>query len=78
LGEEVVINGVKIIGIENLPGTVAINASQMYSSNILNLIKHFWDGENKTFKLDLEDEIMKGCLITHDGEIVNETIKNLK
>lgn len=78
LGEEVVINGVKIIGIENLPGTVAINASQMYSSNIFNLIKHFWDEKNKTFKLDLEDEIMKGCLITHDGEIVNETIKNLK
>ncbi|MFC2088754.1 hypothetical protein ACFLSX_04055 [Calditrichota bacterium] len=55
-----------------------MNASQMYSSNIFNLIKHFWDEENKKLKLDFDDEIIKGCLITHDGQIVNETIKNLK
>lgn len=78
LGEEVDVNGVKIIGIENLPGTVSVNASQMYANNIFNLIKHFWDDENKKFKMDLEDEIINGCLITHEGQIVNETIKNLK
>lgn len=77
-GEEKDVNGVTIIGLENLPGRVAVHASQMYSSNVYNLIAEFWDKENKKFNLDLENEIIKGCLITHNGEIVNETIKNLK
>jgi H+-translocating NAD(P) transhydrogenase subunit alpha len=77
-GEEVNVNGVKIIGLENLPGRVAVHASQMYSSNLYNFLAEFWDKENKTFNLALDHEIIKGCLITHNGEIVNETIKNLK
>jgi len=76
-GEEVKINGVIIIGAKNLPSKIAANASQMYSSNILNFIKHFWDKEAKQFNLRLGDEIINGCLITHEGTIVNETIKNL-
>ncbi len=74
VGKVVDINGVKIIGYANLPGRVAFHASQMYASNLTNMITHFWDSEVKTFKLDLEDEILKGCLITHNGEIVNERI----
>jgi NAD(P) transhydrogenase subunit alpha len=77
-GQEVDVNGVKILGIENLPGRVAVHASQMYSANVYNFINEFWDKENKKFNLNLEHEIIKGCLITHNGEIVNETIKNLK
>ncbi len=77
-GEEVEINGVKIIGIENLPGKAAVNASQMYSSNLYNFIAEFWNKEDKRLDLNLDHEIIKGCLITHNGQIVNETIKNLK
>ena len=77
-GEEVNVNGVKIIGLENLPGRVAVHASQMYSSNLYNFLSEFWDKENKKFNLALDHEIIKGCLITHNGEVVNETIKNLK
>ena len=77
-GEEVNVNGVNIIGLENLPGRVASNASQMYSANLYNFLSEFWDKENKTFNLKLDHEIIKGCLITHNGEIINETIKNLK
>lgn len=76
--KEVDVNGVKIIGLGNLPGHVAIPASQMYSNNLTSLIESYWDKEEKIFKLNLEDEIIKGCLITHAGEVVNETIKNLK
>ena len=76
--KEVNINGVTIIGISNLPSKVATNASQMYSNNLFNLVTEFWDGENKSFNLDLEDDIIKGCLITHGGAIVNETIKNIR
>ncbi len=78
LNEEVVINGVKIIGLGNLPGRVAVHASQMYSSNLVNLIESYWDKDQKIFKLNPEDEIIKGCLITHQGKIVNEQIKKLK
>lgn len=72
--QEVTVNGVRIIGLTNLPGKVAINASQMFSSNLHALVDAFWNEEEKRFVLDFEDEIMKGCVITHKGEIVNQVI----
>ncbi len=72
--KEVDINGVKVIGFSNLPGRVAENASQMYSSNLTNFVESYWDSDIKTFNLNLEDDIIKGCLITHDGKLVNERI----
>ena len=42
-----------------------------------NLLDEFWDAETTTLNLDPEDEIVQGCVITRDGGIVNETIKNL-
>ena len=77
LDEEVDVGGVKIVGLGNLPGHVCANASQMYSSNLGALIEHFWDDDKKEMVLDLEDEIMQGCLITHQGEIVHEQIRDL-
>lgn len=74
--EEVDMNGVRIIGLANLPGEVAVNASQMFSSNLHALVDEFWNEEEKRFILDFEDEIIKGCVITHKGEIVNEVIRN--
>lgn len=70
-------NGVKIVGLGNLPGRVAETASQVYSANLGNFVDHFWDKEAKSFNLDLEDEIIKGCLITHGGEVVNEMYKSI-
>jgi NAD(P) transhydrogenase subunit alpha len=75
--EEVDINGVTLIGYRNMPGHVANNASQMYSANLHNLVLEYWDKESAVFKLDLEDDILKGCVITHGGDIVNEmTLKS--
>lgn len=71
------VNGVKIVGLGNLPGHVAQTASQVYSANLGNFVDHFWDKEAKTFNLDLEDEIIKGSLITHGGDVVNEMYKNI-
>ena len=73
LNEVVSVGGVQILGFGNLPGRVPIPASQMYSSNLSNLIDHFWDKEAKTFSLNGEDEIIKGCLITHEGQVVHPT-----
>ena len=77
-GEEVVVNGVTIIGQGNWPNFVSRDASQMYSSNLFNMVNEYWNKENKSFVLDRENEIIRGCLITHGGAIVNETIKNLQ
>ncbi len=77
LDQEVNVNGVRIIGLGNLPSRVAVNASQMYSANLVSLLEHYWDKETNFFKLNLEDEILKGCLVTHQGQIVNETLKKL-
>jgi NAD(P) transhydrogenase subunit alpha len=75
-GEEVYVNGVLIIGFENLPGRVAAHASQMFSANMFNLVIEYWDPEDRLFRMDFDDEIIKGCVITHQGKIINETISN--
>lgn len=77
-GETVVVNGVTIIGNGNWANCVPRDASQMYSSNLLNLIEEFWHKEEKRLALNFEDDILQGCVITHEGMIVNQTIKNLK
>ncbi|MEC8060657.1 MAG: Re/Si-specific NAD(P)(+) transhydrogenase subunit alpha [Pseudomonadota bacterium] len=77
MNEVVDINGVKVVGQGNLPGEVARNASEMYSNNLLNLLQEFWDEEAKTLNLDTEDDIVQSCVITRDGAVVNETIKNI-
>jgi NAD(P) transhydrogenase subunit alpha len=67
-------NGVKIVGIANLPARVPLHASQVYSANLTSLIEEFWDKQNKNFVLKLDDEIIKSCLVTHGGKIVNEKL----
>ncbi len=78
LDEEVEINGVRILGHGNLPGRVPDHASQVYASNLTNLITHFWDSEAGRLSLDTSDEIMRGCLVTHAGSIVNERLNMRK
>ena len=51
LDSTVEVDGVKIIGLGNLPGKVAQTASEMYSANLGNFITHFWNKEDKLFQL---------------------------
>ena len=67
-------NGVKIVGIANLPARVPLHASQVYAANLTGLIEEFWDKQNKQFVLKPDDEIIKGCLVTYGGKIVNEKL----
>jgi len=66
-------NGAKILGIPNLAGRVATDASALYARNLVAfatlLVK---DGE---LKPDLEDEILKAALVTHGGDITNPALK---
>ena len=69
-GETTVAHGVTIIGQENLAGTLPYHASQLYSRNIFALLQLLIkDGQ---LNLDLSDEVIKGAMLTHDGEIVHQ------
>jgi len=74
--ESVIQNGVTIIGLSNLPGEVAVDASLVYGNNLFNLIEEYWDSENKVFNFDITDEILSGCVVTHEGDIVNNMVKD--
>jgi H+-translocating NAD(P) transhydrogenase subunit alpha len=74
MDDEVNADGVLIIGLSNLPGKVAVHASQMFSANMFNLISALWDTQEKRLRLDPDDELLRGCLVAHRGEIVNGTI----
>ena len=75
LNKVVEVNGVRVFGYANMPARAATAASEMYSNNIGNFVEHFWDKERKAFALDPANELMRGCLITHAGNVVNETVK---
>ncbi len=75
MGKTVKKHGVTIIGEPNLPSLVPTHSSEMYSKNILNLISYI--SKAGVVELDLENEIVKGALITHNGEVVHQRIKEL-
>lgn len=74
-GQQVVKHGVTISGLFNLPASMPFHASQMFSKNMENIIAHLIKEGN--MNLDFEDEITKKSIITHNGEIVHEQIKEL-
>lgn len=67
--------GVKIIAPLNLPATVPFHASMLWSRNLTSFLLAFW--KDKTFNLDLNDEILRGALITHQGEVMHTKTKEL-
>ena len=74
-GTDVEVGGVTIIGTRNVPSTMPLHASQLYARNVANLLLHLV--KDGAIVLDFEDEITKGCCVTHGGEIVNERAKQL-
>lgn len=71
-GQTVVKHGVTIIGESNLPALLPLNASELYAKNISTLLKHLADKDG--FKWEMDEEITKGSLITHNGEKVHPTV----
>lgn len=72
-GETVLHQRVKIYGPLNVPSTVSGHASELYAKNLLNLVSLMI--KDAALNIDLEDQILKDSLITHQGEIVNAQIK---
>ena len=66
-GETVVVNGVSILGPENLPSSAPFHASQMLSRNVLTLVQHL--SKDNALVLDPNDEITGAMLVTFDGQV---------
>ncbi|MGD2045749.1 MAG: Re/Si-specific NAD(P)(+) transhydrogenase subunit alpha [Gemmatimonadota bacterium] len=72
--ETVVAHGVQIIGPTNLPATVPVHASQMYSKNITTLLGEFV-GEEGAVTLDFENDVIGPATVTHEGEVKNDRVR---
>jgi NAD(P) transhydrogenase subunit alpha len=73
-GETIVHGGVTIIGPLDLPGRVAIDASQMYARNLVALLARMVDDEGR-LNLDFDDPIISEACITHDGRVVHPVVR---
>jgi NAD(P) transhydrogenase subunit alpha len=71
----VVKHGVTIIGESNLPSLLPLNASDLYAKNISTFLLHLATKDG--FKWEMEEEITKGSLITHKGEIVHPSLRKI-
>lgn len=76
-GAIVDVHGVSIIGTGNWANGVAKHATQMYANNLFNLVSEFWSEQDNMFKTEVTDEIQSGCIITHQGEVVNAMVKSI-
>jgi H+-translocating NAD(P) transhydrogenase subunit alpha len=74
-GQVVEVDGIWIDGTTNIPSTMALHASQLYSRNVTNLL-HLLGSPGK-LSLNFEDEIIRGCCVTHAGQIVSERARQL-
>ena len=71
-------NGVTIMSGDLLERQVPFDASKMFSGNITAFLTHFYNKESKEFEVRMEDDIMKGCLLTQGGQIIHERFKEAK
>ena len=62
--------GVTILGYTDLPGRLPTQASQMFGTNLVNLLKLVTPEKDGNFTLDLEDQVQRGMTVVHDGEVL--------
>lgn len=62
-------NGVKILGVPNIPSTLSTEASALYARNVFNFVETLFNAE-KNFSINPEEEIQKALLITHGGQVL--------
>ncbi|PPR25359.1 MAG: NAD(P) transhydrogenase subunit alpha part 1 [Alphaproteobacteria bacterium MarineAlpha10_Bin3] len=74
-GKVIVKHGVKIVGHANVPGRIADDASRLFSRNLLSFLTPMIDSETGTLNIDYDDEIIAGTLVTRDGAVVHEAIR---
>ena len=72
-GQVVVRHGVTVMGVLDLPGRLAVHASQMFSRNVEKLLLHV--SKDGALVLDAKDEIVAGSVVTRGGDVVNARVK---
>ncbi len=72
----VVVHDVTILSYENVPSLVPVDASALYAKNVLNFLTPMWDKEAGQLKIDTQDEIIAGTLVTHQGQVVHPALKS--
>ena len=72
--QTVLYKGVHIVGNSNLAATMPSDASKLYGKNLLNFLQLIIDKEGK-INLNWNDDLVKGCCITFNGEVVHERVK---
>ncbi len=77
-GKVVAKHGVKIVGHYNVPSRLAADTSLLYARNVLNFLALLIDKESKALTIDLDDEIIKGTLVTRDGAVVHPALAPAK
>jgi NAD(P) transhydrogenase subunit alpha len=73
-GRVVTQGGVKIVGYYNVASRLAADTSQLFARNVLNFLELLIDKEAKELVIDLDDEIIKGTLVTRDGAVVHPAL----
>ena len=61
-------------GPENIASSVPVDSSRMFARNVQNYVMHLFMGES--LELDLDDELVRGTLVTCDGKIVHEGVRD--
>jgi H+-translocating NAD(P) transhydrogenase subunit alpha len=73
--QTIMYNGIKLVGFSNLAAHIPLEASKLYSKNLFNLIDYLSNKEFKQINLNFEDEIIKSCVLTHNGNIIHPNFK---
>lgn len=68
--KEIEFNGVRIIGYENFPSRVAVDASKLIARNIFNFLELLINKETNSIAINLEDDLLKATLVSNQGEIL--------
>ncbi|MFL6127287.1 Re/Si-specific NAD(P)(+) transhydrogenase subunit alpha [Actinophytocola sp.] len=74
-GEEIGVGGVRVWGGRNVPSQMPAQASQLYAANVVNLLLHM--ASDGSVVPDLNDDIVSGSCVTHDGEVHHEPTREL-
>ena len=75
VGQVVDLNGVKIVGHANMPARLAPATSALYARNLLNFVDLLIDPETKNLVINDSDDLIKGALITKDGQVVHPALQ---
>jgi len=68
------VNGVRIVGVVNMPGTVPVNASTLYAKNLYNFLQPAIDKDAGAVKIDWDDEVLSGTAIARDGKTTHPNL----